>query len=96
LRQGLPQTQFLLRFPQDAEVGDFTERDVAVTLVSFAGSTNKIRAFDQGTPVPLRRHLAHHTVVTVFEKGWNTLQNGELLDAAEREGIAVLVTTDQS
>lgn len=52
--------------------------------------------FDQGTPVPLRRYLAPHVVATVFEKGWNTLQNGELLRTAEREGFEVLVTTDQN
>jgi Domain of unknown function (DUF5615) len=52
--------------------------------------------FDQGTPVPLRRYLALHAVTTVFEKGWSTLQNGELLDTAEREGFEVLVTTDQN
>ncbi len=52
--------------------------------------------FDQGTPVPLRRYLSAHSVVTVFEKGWSTMQNGELLRAAEREGFEVLVTTDQN
>src|SRR5215510_1183500 len=52
--------------------------------------------FDQGTPVPLRRYLAPHAVATVFEKGWSTLQNGELLRMAENEGFEVLVTTDQN
>lgn len=52
--------------------------------------------FDQGTPVPLRCYLAPHTVATVFEKGWSTLQNGELLRMAENEGFEVLVTTDQN
>jgi hypothetical protein len=52
--------------------------------------------FDQGTPVPLRRYLAPHIVVTVFEKGWSILQNGELLRMAEHEGFEVLVTTDQN
>jgi len=52
--------------------------------------------FDQGTPVPLRRYLSFHTVSTVFEKGWSTMQNGDLLRAAEREGFEVLVTTDQN
>lgn len=52
--------------------------------------------FDQGTPVPLRRSLASHIVATVFEREWSTLQNGELLRAAEDEGFEVLVTTDQS
>ncbi|MCY4389527.1 MAG: hypothetical protein OXC18_20720 [Desulfurellaceae bacterium] len=52
--------------------------------------------FDQGTPVPLRRYPALHAVATVFEKGWSTLQNGELLSTAEYEGFEVLVTTDQN
>lgn len=52
--------------------------------------------FDQGTPVPLRRYLAPHAVATVFEKGWSTLQNGELLRMAEHEEFEVLVTTDQN
>jgi predicted nuclease of predicted toxin-antitoxin system len=50
--------------------------------------------FDQGTPVPLRDSLQQHEVSTAFERGWSELKNGELLDAAEREGFAVLVTTD--
>jgi len=52
--------------------------------------------FDQGTPVPLRRYLTLHTVVTAFEKGWSTLQNGDLLRVAEHEEFAVFVTTDQN
>lgn len=50
--------------------------------------------FDQGTPVPLRRALVPHEVETAFELGWSTLKNGDLLDAAERAGFDVLVTTD--
>ena len=50
--------------------------------------------FDQGTPVPLRRHLTGHQVETAYERGWSRLKNGELLDAAERDGFEVLVTTD--
>ena len=38
--------------------------------------------------------LAEHEVETAHERGWSQLTNGELLDAAEREGFAVLVTTD--
>jgi hypothetical protein len=51
--------------------------------------------FDQGTPAPLRRHLTGHMVDTVFERGWSTLKNGELLDAAEADGYELLITTDQ-
>jgi hypothetical protein len=50
--------------------------------------------FDQGTAAPLRLLLPQHDVVTAHERGWSQLKNGELLDAAEREGFAVLVTTD--
>jgi hypothetical protein len=42
--------------------------------------------FDQGTPAPLRRHLAAHQVRTAFEQGWSQLQNGALLEAAEQAG----------
>ena len=50
--------------------------------------------FDQGTPVPLRQALEAHEVITAHERGWSTLKNGELLEAAERAGFSVLVTTD--
>ena len=52
--------------------------------------------FDQGTPEPLRHSLTYHEVVTAYERGWSKLRNGELLDAAERENFAVLLTTDSS
>jgi predicted nuclease of predicted toxin-antitoxin system len=52
--------------------------------------------FDQGTPLPLRKHLRDHTVVTAFEKGWNELENGDLLAAAEADGFDALITTDQN
>lgn len=52
--------------------------------------------FDQGTPLPLRNYLPDHTVVSAFEKGWSELENGELLAAAESEGLDVLITTDQN
>lgn len=50
--------------------------------------------FDQGTPAPLRRFLLDHQVSTAYERGWSTLKNGELLQAAELAGFAVLVTTE--
>jgi len=52
--------------------------------------------FDQGTPVPLRRHLLGHTVTTAYEQGWSGLSNGKLLDAAEQAGYQLLITTDQN
>jgi predicted nuclease of predicted toxin-antitoxin system len=52
--------------------------------------------FDQGTPVPLREFLGEHDVSTAYERGWSILENSDLLDAAEREGFEVLVTTDRN
>ena len=52
--------------------------------------------FDQGIPAPLRQFLPQHEVATAYERGWSALKNGELLQAAEAAGFAVLVTTDTS
>ena len=52
--------------------------------------------FDQGTPVPLRKHLLNHMVETAYERGWSNLKNGDLLSQAEAEGFDVLITTDQN
>lgn len=52
--------------------------------------------FDQGTPVPLRSHPAGHLIDTAHERGWANLSNGDLLDAAEREGYQLCITTDQN
>jgi len=52
--------------------------------------------FDQGTPVPLRRHLVGHKIDTVYELAWSTLSNGQLLRAAEQAGYHLLITTDQN
>ena len=52
--------------------------------------------FDQGTPVPPRKHIDAHQVETAFERGRSSLQNGELLSLAEENRFDVLVTTDQN
>ena len=52
--------------------------------------------FDQGTPVPLRRHLGEHVVDTLHERGWSRLENGALLDAAELDDYSLMITTDQN
>ncbi|MGH9241699.1 MAG: hypothetical protein ACRD3G_26935 [Vicinamibacterales bacterium] len=51
--------------------------------------------FDHGTPKGLIRTLPGHTVHTAQGKGWDTLSNGALLDAAEEAGFEVLLTTDR-
>ena len=52
--------------------------------------------FDQGTPVPLRQHLAGHLVDTASELGWSGLSNGDLVENAVQEGYEILITTDQN
>ena len=52
--------------------------------------------FDNGTPRTLARHLIdHHTVTEARARGWEELENGELLSKAEAAGFEVLVTTDK-
>ena len=34
--------------------------------------------FDQGTPVPIRQFLTHHSVRTAKEQQWTRLENGQL------------------
>ena len=42
--------------------------------------------FDQGT-APLRQLLLEHEVETAYERGWSSLQNGDLIAAAEAAGF---------
>ena len=51
--------------------------------------------FDHGTPRGLVRALPGHTVVTAQSRGWDTLNNGALLNAAEEAGVQLLLTTDR-
>ena len=51
--------------------------------------------FDHGTPRGIARALADHTVITAYAQGWDRLNNGALLRAAEDAAIDVLLTTDQ-
>ena len=52
--------------------------------------------FDQGTPVPMRKFLRAHRVETASQRGWDTLRNGDLPNAAEAAGFEVLVIPDKS
>jgi hypothetical protein len=51
--------------------------------------------FDHGTPKGLARALSGHTIHTAQSRGWDTLSNGALLNAAEEAGFEVLLTTDR-
>lgn len=53
--------------------------------------------FDNGTPRTLARYLIdQHTVTEARSRGWDELENGDLLNVAEAVGFEVLVTTDKN
>ena len=52
--------------------------------------------FDHSTPAPLRHALTTHDIVEAVERGWEMLENGALLDAAEAEGFEIFVTADKN
>ena len=52
--------------------------------------------FDNGTPRGVASILHGHTVEEARSRGWDTLRNGELLDAAEAAGFDVFLTTDRN
>ena len=51
--------------------------------------------FDNGTPRGIANALTDHVVEEARRHGWDTLRNGELLDAAEAAGFEVFLTTDR-
>jgi predicted nuclease of predicted toxin-antitoxin system len=51
---------------------------------------------DENLPQKLRLLLTGHRVETVSYNGWDGLKNGELLSAAESDGVEVLVTGDRT
>jgi hypothetical protein len=51
---------------------------------------------DHSTPAPIRYFLKGHTVAEAFERGWERLVNGALLEAAETAGFEVFVTADKN
>jgi hypothetical protein len=52
--------------------------------------------FDNGTPRGVAAALSGCIVEEARSRGWDTLRNGELLDAAEAAGFDVFVTTDRN
>jgi hypothetical protein len=50
---------------------------------------------DECVPRKLKRELTEHQVLTVTERGWSGIENGELLTLAEAE-FDVFLTVDQN
>lgn len=51
---------------------------------------------DENLPVGLKALLVNHSVSTIRDMGWTGIQNGLLLDTAERDGFEVLLTADEA
>ena len=51
---------------------------------------------DQNTPLGLRRALPGYEVIPARGMGWATIENGELIRAAEKAGFAILITCDRN
>ena len=57
----------------------------------------KIILLDENLPVPLKNDFSDNfEVITVYDKGWQSKQNGELLQAIEDEGVDFLMTADRN
>ncbi len=52
--------------------------------------------FDNGTPRGIAKALPEHEVQEARDLGWDRLENGELLKAAEEAGFEVLLTNDKN
>ncbi len=51
---------------------------------------------DENLDRRLRSHLGAHDIFTASYMGWNGLTNGKLLDVAELDRFAVLLTGDRT
>jgi predicted nuclease of predicted toxin-antitoxin system len=51
---------------------------------------------DENLPKRLKLDLSNHEVFTVFDKGWNSKKNGELLRLMVEDGIEALITFDKN
>ena len=50
---------------------------------------------DHCTPGSLARHLREHEVTTARARGWEKMENGELLRLSVEAGYDVMITADQ-
>jgi hypothetical protein len=61
------------------------------------GGMPRIRILlDQNAPRGLRHLLSGHDVLTAAGLGWSTVQNGDLIRAAEEGRFAILITCDRN
>ncbi len=58
--------------------------------------SNVLVLFDNNVPRGLARALPGHSVTEARERGWATLKNGALINAAEAAGFQIFVTADKN
>ncbi|MEI6233638.1 MAG: hypothetical protein WCT04_11330 [Planctomycetota bacterium] len=51
---------------------------------------------DHCVPVPLRTMLSNCDVFSAGYLGWDELKNGKLLEAAEKAGFDIMITSDKN
>lgn len=51
---------------------------------------------DENLPKRLKADFSEHEIYTVRDKGWNGIQNGELLRLMEADGFQALLTFDKN
>lgn len=57
----------------------------------------KIILLDENLPAPLKNDFSNaFQVVTIYDKGWQSKENGELLQAIVDDGIEFLMTADRN
>jgi hypothetical protein len=81
--------QFDVTREQVTAVLDFAARSLEAPIAPLM-----LILFDHGTPRGISRALRGHIVKEARAQGWDTLSNGDLLNAAEEAGFEVLLTTD--
>jgi len=51
---------------------------------------------DHCVPRPFGKVIENCAVATAFERGWQNLKNGELIEAAELANVDILITADKN
>jgi uncharacterized protein (DUF433 family) len=100
LESGMSIEEVIEQFPVTREQIDSLMAFVARSLEkdpAFASpEARMLTLFDNGVPRGLARFLVGHSVEEARSRGWEEISNGELIDAAERAGFEVMVTTDKN
>lgn len=96
LEDGMTIDEVLEQFPVTREQVKAVLEFAARSLDAPAGPALMRVLFDDGTPRGVAAALSEHAVEEARARGWDTLKNGELLDAAEAAGFDVFVTTDRN